>query len=226
LKIEHFWALGQHYGLKTPLLDWTMSPFVAAFFAFGKENTLDDVKWDEIEFEKIAEKNVEGIKEWAGDNNNNKYKDRVVWGVKYKEMRKELLKKLCSHAHIRERDAKDAKEREHYRRGEIDPIFEHFDPMSSEHERLIDQRGLFTKTKDGKDIKEIVAENWEDKYENPWLIKILIPSTGGIREDFLRGLNVMNINNMTLFREVDGAADFCNIGLNFKGYSIFPGQRV
>jgi|GEM_PF-1516179 len=248
--INHFWALGRHYDLKTPLLDWTMSPFVAAYFAFSNENTLEDVNWDENEVMKIKKKYVEKIEESKVEEN--KYKDRVVWGLKYKEMHDKLPLIESINKHKRKKRVEDKKDtyryrkedkkelyhdhgrgnekkREHFRKSEMDHIFEYFDPMSSEHERLIDQRGLFTITKDGEyeDIIDIVKKYWtKDKYKDPWLIKIMIKSTSEIREDFLRGLNVMNINQMTLFREVEGAARFCNIGLDLEGYSIFPGQGV
>ena len=33
---EDWWAFGRHYGLNTPLLDWSRNPYIAAFWAFSE----------------------------------------------------------------------------------------------------------------------------------------------------------------------------------------------
>ncbi len=108
---------------------------------------------------------------------------------------------------------------------------EYFDPMSSEHLRLINQRGLFTIRKDGKDIETVLCKYKDGHKErdmpegnNPWLIKIKIKDIPDTRRSFLHGLTAMNIDHMSLFPEIQGAAKFCNLGIKLDEYARFRGQ--
>ena len=190
LNENHVWALAQHYGMATPLLDWCLSPFVAAYFAFSEESRLEDVNWDN---ETDLGSDWNAIKERLKDKDKKKslpYDNRVVFGLDYRQ--------VCQHTQL-----------------------DYFSPMSSEHPRLINQRGLFTVAKDGADIETLVRDNWKEG--GPWLIKIEIPNDNKRRDDFLRKLNLMNINHASLFPDISGAAQFCNLGLKFPGYSTDPG---
>jgi len=41
LKEDDIWAIGEHYGLITPLLNWTESPYIALYFAFYEKKADD-----------------------------------------------------------------------------------------------------------------------------------------------------------------------------------------
>lgn len=166
---DNWWALGQHYGLATPLLDWVSSPYVAAFFSFHKENSSAKNTYRSVhilDFDKI-----ENI--------------------------------LTS-----------------YNRGNSDQLNEirRVDPLTHENQRLVSQQGIFTfiqETNNEDNYSSIdkylitfrnkFAENIGDEILH---LKILIRETE--RNKILEHLDLMNINESTLFPDLNGAAAYCN----------------
>lgn len=173
-----WWALGQHFGLATPLLDWTTSPFVAAYFAFIED----------------------------GQSKPDQTEHRVVFALH------EPLVAAKSHQVV---GIKTAARKRHpeYR---FTSAIEFIRPQSDENPRLINQGGLFTRCPDGDDIESWARRNFTSENDGYILMKILIPNRD--REVCLRDLNRMNINHLSLFPDLFGASQYCNLHRRIKNY--------
>lgn len=161
LNSDEWWALGQHFGLATPLLDWSKSPYVAAFFAINEPAP------DELE-------------------------NRAIWVFTQIGMTEVLI---------------NQSENLNKNNDQIKTITV-IDAVSDENSRIISQNGLFTMTPKGDDIEEFIEENLELNGMGPVLFKIEIPNS--LRENFLRHLDYMNINDASLFPDLIGAAQYAN----------------
>lgn len=180
LNNDEWWAVGQHHGLNTPLLDWTESPFVAAFFAFATARTDDNLP-----------------------------KARIIYAIAKQQINNkcEEIKKhpifTGATALLAGTDA-------------IDII----SPQIDDNARLVSQRGLFTRTLGSglcHDIESWMRKNFKGN-NRAIMIKIAVIENLGDRNDFLRFLNRVNINYLTLFPDLDGAARHCNMQLEIDNY--------
>ncbi|MCE5181157.1 MAG: FRG domain-containing protein [Betaproteobacteria bacterium] len=179
---NEWWALGQHHGFSTPLLDWTSSPFVAAYFAFinhGARQTKNRAIY--ALHRPTIEKQVQKIVENAENVRMHKITS---------------TEKVINHlAHMASQK-------------ETAPQVEFIRPMSDENQRLVNQGGLFTRAYSGKSLDSWVKAN-PTEGDGLTLIKIFIPNKE--REKCLQTLNRMNINHLTLFPDLYGASKFCNL---------------
>ncbi len=166
---DEWWALAQHHGLATPMLDWSYSPFVALFFAFEEEKCI-------------------GV-----DGSRYEPKTRAVWDTGF---------------HMFERIQEPSDRPTAYV------------PKGSVGFRLVNQAGLFLRMPKGRDLEAIVRAYFKKETYAPLpgtdgtpfaraaLEKITVPNQG--RVECLKFLNKMNINRMSLFPDLDGAAQYVN----------------
>ena len=171
LLADEWWALAQHHGLPTPLLDWAFSPFVALFFAFEEEAYCD---WE----------NKQLLVPEA----------RAVYGMSF-----HMISDRGTDAH---------------------PPPTVFSVRREVTQRIGNQTGVFLMMPKGTDLESNVRgrfDNETSQLDEPlhmranrypcWVLeKFIIPNKG--RLECLSYLNKMNINRLTLFPDLDGAAAY------------------
>ena len=178
--IDEWLALMQHYGSPTRLLDFTYSPYVAAYFAFEK-----------------AEEYV-SVAVWAIN---------VIWfRKKLKEISRLIDERYEEYRKSRERNLKNFDLI--FRRSEPIKLMLPINPFRL-NERLAYQRGIFLCPGDIRDSFVENLKVYGNKHEmRQNIIKFVIPTLRSNKntKNAINILDSMNISQTTLFPGLDGFA--------------------
>jgi hypothetical protein len=211
---QRYWALGRHYGLKTPLLDWSASAFIGLFFAFHEEAgseycALYGLNASFINLElcrRISSKLASYPK--LKDTFEGRFDHQ---GLTEEEKEIKIGKTIIG---LYDSDLKPQND-EHLQFQDlifsaIRDFVRLLSPKMGDNPRLLSQRGIFTYQVDARSVEKII-ENCITSGKTI-LLKVRIPSC--LRRQILIFLNSMNVNYLSLFPDLEGAARYCNEKLN------------
>src|SRR5690606_1981366 len=87
--------------------------------------------------------------------------------------------------------------------------------------RLLSQRGLFTQSPNRHRLEyHVRTVDWDS--DEPVLLKYVLPDR--IRTEVLEALKSMNINQLSLFPDLEGTATYCNRKLSDE--SALPASEI
>ena len=85
-------------------------------------------------------------------------------------------------------------------------------PDTEDNKRLLGQSGLFSKGPVMKTVDEWVDDQrFNHQGPHPVLLNVSFPGDSFFRKSALKKLQLMNINHSTLFPDLSGASQHCNV---------------
>lgn len=206
-------AIAQHYGMPTPLLDWSHSPFVGWYFALREPSSCFPTviaigpgiwqtyteRWLDIQANILRKQIDSDRKSYYQNLDDDNIPSSLV------DQRKEMIR--------------------HYRSNHIEVIasFQQFPASTHINDRLQAQQGILTKHSVGMSLDQMAKTLCSDQSTNDNSLIYKFALVGESSEKAMTQLRMMNISGSTLFPGLAGAGQFGLDSIRFRGYSAMYG---